>query len=576
MSAARLVTLLPVALLLLSPEVWAQRMSFLHTPPPLATAGKELPLVGNIFGAGEDLARARCRYRQRGGSWKQVELALEYGDLYRAVIPARDVVPPSIEYYCVAFDFFGGQTELFGSASSPRRVKVTGEYAGADDDARPEDRKSDEKKPEEKKPDERRADERKGEERKGKDRPTRDPDDGPQKSTRRTAPPPDDDPPAAAPRSSGDEELALFGAEDVVTLATRQAQSVTDAPAIATGVPEEQMRALGLRTLPDVAKTVPGFETSRDVQGFHRFAARGIRDEGSLLVLYDGHKLNSPYDARALVNVPVENAERVEVVRGPGSALYGTGAFLGVVNIASKRRETVEAAVSGGSFGTFDGHVSAGHRLSPDLMVFADVDLLRTDGYRRGVRRDSLSSSLENAGVKDPDQNAGLTNDKNLFANVGGELRYGTVAEGQSRLALRYLREDRGALVGLFDSVGPESRLTWDVILADAIHERAIPYGTVTGRLYFDHQIADRLFQIAPANFRLSPTSSAPKGLFERTRFSAQTFGTEGNVALTLLHAHKLSLGVSASLERLPSYAYEVNFAQTTVFDTLQRPAALA
>ncbi|HCF61280.1 MAG TPA: hypothetical protein DFS52_25200, partial [Myxococcales bacterium] len=88
-------------------------------------AGKDLEIVGNVFGAG-DLAKARCRYREKGRSWKQVELALEYGDLFRAIIPGQDLVPPSIEYYCIAIDYFGGQTELYGSQSAPRRVRVTG------------------------------------------------------------------------------------------------------------------------------------------------------------------------------------------------------------------------------------------------------------------------------------------------------------------------------------------------------------------------------------------------------------------------------------------------------------------
>lgn len=538
-----------LALLLSGADAWAQRMSFLHTPPPSAQAGEDLALVGTIYGAGEDLARARCRYRQRGASWKQVELGLEYGDVYRAVIPGRDVLPPSIEYYCIAFDFFGAQTELYGSPSAPRRVKVTGDYAPTAEVT----------------------------ETSGSDATV--PADGDEKLRSREPEVRKDEAvtarPAPTPKESKAEELELFGTEDVVTLATRQAQSVTDAPAIATGVPEDQMRALGLRTLPDVAKTVPGFETSRDVQGFYRIAARGIRDDGALLVLYDGHKLNSPYDARPLLNIPVENAERVEAIRGPGSALYGTGAFLGVINIASKRRETVEVAVSGGSFGTVDGHLSIGHRLTPDLIVFADADVLRTDGYQRSIRTDSISGALEQSGLKDPDDHAGITNDSNLFLNIGTELRYGNVANGQSRVALRYLREDRGALAGLFDAVGPDSRLTWDVILADVIHERAIPFGTLTGRLYFDHQIADRHFQIAPANFPLTPTVTAPNGLFERTHFSAQTFGAEGNVDMTLFQSHKLSLGVSASLERLPSYSYEVNYTQSTVFDRMQRPEGL-
>ncbi|MBI5544726.1 MAG: TonB-dependent receptor, partial [Deltaproteobacteria bacterium] len=276
------------------------------------------------------------------------------------------------------------------------------------------------------------------------------------------------------------------------------------------------------------------------------------------------------YDAKALLNIPTENVERVEVMRGPGSALYGTGAFLGVVNVVSKRRETVEGAISGGSFGAVDGHLSAGHRFESGVHLFADADLSRSDGYRATIKSDSASTAMIKAGRAE-DAPAGTTDDSSLFANVGVEARYAPAGSAQTRLNLRYMHEDRGALVGLFDTVGRDSRLKWDVLLADLNEEIPFSAGALNVHAFFDQQMVDRLFQIAPEDYPLGSTLAAD-GLFERTAFTARTLGLDASVDLSIAQAHKLTLGLSGSWESLPDYSYKLNFEQTTVYDTLRTP----
>ncbi len=529
----------------------ANPIAFLHTPPTVAQAGKPIELSGNVFG-GDDLAKARCRYRVHGESWKQVELTLDNGDLYRATIPGLDVLPPALEYYCVAFDYFGAQTELVGSASDPRRIRVLGQAPAEADAERGEDPSAaGSSRPAPKSV----APVAGDEEERGPARA-----ESPPRPARR--PPAERKPPPIV----RDDELALFGAEDVVTLASRQAQSVSEAPAIATDLPEEQIRVLGLRALPDALKIIPGFETSRDVRGFYNIAARGLRDDSAVLVLLDGHRLNSAYDAKAMLNLPLDNAERVEAVRGPGSALYGSGAFLGVVNLITKRREGVEAAASFGSFGSMDAHVNAGGRLgSSDFSLFGDADFSRTAGYRAAVESDAASSTLVASGLKSATDPAGYTNDSGSLLNVGAELRYGKAGGSTTRLSARFMREDRAALIGLFDTLGNDSRLQWNVFLIDLWHEVPIGSGAITLRAYADQQSADRLYQIEPAGYPFG-SGTAPQGLFAREAYAAQSAGVEGALDLNVSQSHKLSLGVTGSLERLSSFSYQVNFDQGELF----------
>ncbi len=510
----------------------AEGVSFISTPPTTAIAGRNLEIAGNIVGF-DDLKRARCKYHSAGGAWKQIELVAQGGDLFSALIPGGDVEKPLLEYYCVGFDNSGGIFELEGSKSSPRKVKV---YALGESD--------------------------------GQTASAVDPDPAPARRVQPVRPAERDDVPELA-------RPAFSSSEDTVSLATGQAQAVSEAPAMASSISDAQLRGLDLRSVAEVLKTLPGFETSRDVQGFWRAAVRGLRDEAALLVLYDGHRLNSPYDAKAPLSLSTENLERVEAMRGPGSALFGTGAFLGAVDLVSKRREGLEAAASGGLHGTGEGHLNAGHSWG-GLSLFLDGDFARTDGYRKAILQDSVSIEMERLGLKSEDAPAGYTNDRATQFNVGAEGRYVASGGAVTRVFGRYLYEDRAALVGLFDAVGPDSQLRWNAALADLVQEVPLGGGKLIARLGLDRQTADRLFQVAPVGYQVSSGAIAAKGCFERTAFTTMRGTADVGLDFELAQSHRLSLGLAGDYEMLSGYTYELNFDSTTVFPDLHAPAGFS
>ena len=148
-----------------------------------------------------------------------------------------------------------------------------------------------------------------------------------------------------------DLELAL--AEEV-TAASRVTETVAEAPSSVSIIPRKELRALAYPTLVEALRGVRGVYVWDD----RSYATAGIRGLGRLgsygnrlLVLVDGHPLNDNwigssyigYDART----DLADLERVEVVRGPGSVLYGTNAFAGVVNLVSRYREVPEGAEFG-------------------------------------------------------------------------------------------------------------------------------------------------------------------------------------------------------------------------------------
>ena len=140
-------------------------------------------------------------------------------------------------------------------------------------------------------------------------------------------------------------ELRQGSAEVGVSTASRLSQSADLAPAVVHVVTRQDIQRLGLRTLSDVLRRLPGMH-ARDEGEFVRVTVRGFGPggfNGRVLFLLDGQRLNENiYDAGQIdLDFPVDMSlvERVEFSPGPGSALYGGNALLGVVNVVTQRAD---------------------------------------------------------------------------------------------------------------------------------------------------------------------------------------------------------------------------------------------
>ncbi len=175
-----------------------------------------------------------------------------------------------------------------------------------------------------------------------------------------------------------------------VTAASRQAESIFDAPASVTIIPQEELRAFGFQTVWDALGGVRGVYQTDD-RTYPSLGFRGFsqpQDYGNrVLVLTDGHVMNDDllgssyvgYDARSdLIDV-----ERIEVVRGPGSALYGTNAFFGVINLVTRDRDTFlrpHASVATDGFRMGRLRVGGGTRFSRDVGMWASASGVLAQG----------------------------------------------------------------------------------------------------------------------------------------------------------------------------------------------------
>jgi iron complex outermembrane receptor protein len=168
----------------------------------------------------------------------------------------------------------------------------------------------------------------------------------------------------AAQAPSG-EDLSDFQSalEQPVQAASKRLQRLKEAPADLSVLRGQDLRDLGYGTLGDALGGVLGFRTNQD-RAYQGLGVRGLYVLGDqntrVLVLLDGHALNSPAEVGsskvgADFGIPLDQVERIEIIRGPASTIYGNNAFLGMVNVVTRepaaRPAGGELAATAGSGG---------------------------------------------------------------------------------------------------------------------------------------------------------------------------------------------------------------------------------
>ena len=154
---------------------------------------------------------------------------------------------------------------------------------------------------------------------------------------------------------------------EVIT-ASQTTQKISDAPATIYVVTDEQIRDRGYTSLIELLEDIPEIEiqhkSASEYSSYYSF--RGISGNEKFMLLLNGIRINSMAGTPHAVanNYSVANADRVEVILGPASALYGVDAFCGIVNIITKSGEEIKGAdvnLSYGSFNSTDNSVTLGY-----------------------------------------------------------------------------------------------------------------------------------------------------------------------------------------------------------------------
>jgi len=200
-----------------------------------------------------------------------------------------------------------------------------------------------------------------------------------------------------------------------------QKLSTRETPGIISLITGEEIQNSGARDLVDVLRLVPGFEVLQDNQFVMGLGIRGNwANEGKVLVLLDGHFMNELlYQTVQLGNhFPVDAIERVEIIRGPGSAIYGGSAEYGVINIVTKAAADLNGVKVYGTAGlhkgatgrTNAGFMAAQHlpKVAWDLSVFGGKGTV-SDGPFESLYGDYSADNLADVTEANPlNINAGL------------------------------------------------------------------------------------------------------------------------------------------------------------------------
>jgi len=316
--------------------------------------------------------------------------------------------------------------------------------------------------------------------------------------------------------------------------ASKHMQSASDAPSSITVVTADEIQKYGYRTLADILQSVRGFYVTYDrdysfvgVRGFGRLGDWNSR----VLLLVDGHRTNNNVLGQAMVGteflVDVDLIERVEIIRGPSSSLYGAGAFLAVINVITRKPphlKGVEVAFAPASYDTYQGRATYGGE-------FRGIGLMLS-----GTFFNSAGETLFFPQFDGPTTNYGITRntDYESFQHI-----LATITFHGFTLQSLYSARDKGVPTAYFGTVFNDSRTANfdDHQYFDLSYQYSIGRGwDVSARTSYDQARLQ-----APLAYATGlPDESTTLDTYS---FRGNWWDSEVKVSGTPLEKHKITLG---------------------------------
>ncbi|TSC31380.1 TonB-dependent receptor [Corallococcus sp. Z5C101001] len=214
--------------------------------------------------------------------------------------------------------------------------------------------------------------------------------------------------------------------EAMVTTASKRSQRISDVPLTVSWIPAEELEGTGQFSLCEAIQYFPGMECRRGSMRKAAVSARGLGSNylsNRLLLLKDGRPLTDPWTGQFYADetTPLTNLKQVEVIRGPGSSLYGSNAFSGVINIIERQPGDL---------------IAKGQNVGADARILAGQDKtwrLQTNVAGRGGPVEALLGYYGYGSdgpqlFNNPQLNQTDTNEDSLVHQVNGKVRVGPLA----------------------------------------------------------------------------------------------------------------------------------------------------
>jgi outer membrane cobalamin receptor len=331
------------------------------------------------------------------------------------------------------------------------------------------------------------------------------------------------------------EEIRWLKEEHYVTTATKTLETLKKSGSTMSVITADDLQKMGARNLMDALKRVPGFGINRFNMGTRSLEVRGVKTDFSekVLFLINGHPINNNLvNGGALSsynNFRIDDIKVIEVVRGPGSALYGANAFVAVVNIVTKSANDVngtQLSVAGGSYETNQLNLLHGGQVG-NVDVAVNLNMYHSNGWKGEVERDDHG-------------NSGTTDYWQKRYEVGFQ-----AAINDFSIQGRYVQRKAGDYLGAFSLLNAGSKQEYQEYFLEGSYQYAFDSQTqLMAKLYFDHFQFDNLWEFTPA------------GNFVRSPVEHDKLGGEAQVAWDSSDNNKLLVGVA--LEHQSQYNVEL------------------
>ncbi len=362
-------------------------------------------------------------------------------------------------------------------------------------------------------------------------------------------------------------DIELLNLESIVTIASKREETASKAPSIVSVITAEDIENIGAGNLSDIFQTIPGFDIIKDAEfGVYRFGARGLQaSDKKIKVLIDGHSINMPFNGRATTffdDLPLKNVKKIEVIRGPGAAIYGANAFLAVINIITKDVGDIDGVEVSSGFGSYDTQeysVLFGKTLR-NIDVSGFVDFYNTNGISESIKVDATTGQAFSNTPGDTDDS------RNKYdANI-------KMAYKDLKFMAKYMNKDTESFVGSNFVLTDEGENRYNYAMGEISYEFDINEKLkFKPRAYYDQYDMEFFAEALPDGFTTEEDLDNdgdlevfPDGMLGKGVATNRRLGGELQFDYDLFENNSLTFGFNYEWERQDNVQLHANFDPLT------------
>ena len=350
-------------------------------------------------------------------------------------------------------------------------------------------------------------------------------------------------------------------AHQKVSVASGLHQDSATAPAVTSLITAQDIEAVGARYLEDALEMVPGLHAGKRGSGYeYIYTMRGIHTNPSpeVLVLINGIPAQQAMDGRAMVDqFPVSLIQRIEVIRGPGSALYGANAFAGVINVITKAAQDIqglEVGIRSGSHKTQQLWLQQGIEYG-ELDIAIMLDWERSDGHDALIEADAQTQFDQQFGTQ-ASLAPGRLNTQTELLHLRLDVDW--QEHWHWRSSLRRAR-DMGRGLGAAQALDPNGSVDSDVFSTNFTYHnpQLTPYWDVQTQISYQSFENEGAYTLYPAG---AFGGAFPEGFLWNAAYENDELRIEANALYQGWKHHALRLGTGWQQSRLHTVSEQRNW----------------